>query len=96
MPATNSFSALTLSESGAGAFILRVAKTFGTSQDAFNSHEDVPMMFHRSNFFFFCHFSLQVRVLELESQLTKERQKLGHLRKAHYQLAGVEEGLGAE
>lgn len=38
----------------------------------------------------------QVRVLELESQLTKERQKLGHLRKAHYQLAGVEEGLGAE
>lgn len=93
MPATNSFSALTLSESGAGAFILRGAKTFGTTQHAFNGHEDVPMMFH---FFSFCHFSLQVRVLELESKLTKERQKLGHLRKAHYQLAGVEEGLGAE
>lgn len=38
----------------------------------------------------------QVRVLELESQLTKERQKLGDLRRAHYQLAGVEEGLEAE
>lgn len=37
----------------------------------------------------------QVRVLELESQLTKERQKLGDLRRAHYQLAGVEEGLEA-
>lgn len=37
----------------------------------------------------------QVRVLELESQLTKERQKLGELRKAHYQLATVEEGLDA-
>lgn len=38
----------------------------------------------------------QVRVLELESQVTKERQKLGDLRRAHYQLAGVEEGLGTE
>jgi len=38
----------------------------------------------------------QVRVLELESQLTKERQKLGDLRRAHYQLAGVEEGLETE
>ncbi|XP_027048551.1 huntingtin-interacting protein 1-related protein-like isoform X1 [Pocillopora damicornis] len=38
----------------------------------------------------------QVRVLELESQLTKERQKLGELRKAHYQLAAVEEGLDPE
>ena len=56
MPATNSFSALTLSESGAGAFILRGAKTLGTSQHAFNSQEDVPMMFHGSNFFFLSFF----------------------------------------
>lgn len=35
-------------------------------------------------------------MLELESQVTKERQKLGDLRRAHYQLAGVEEGLGTE
>uniref|UniRef100_A0A663MSD9 Huntingtin interacting protein 1 n=1 Tax=Athene cunicularia TaxID=194338 RepID=A0A663MSD9_ATHCN len=34
----------------------------------------------------------QVRVLELENQLQKERQKLGELRKKHYELAGVAEG----
>uniref|UniRef100_A0ABM5EMZ1 Huntingtin-interacting protein 1 isoform X1 n=1 Tax=Pogona vitticeps TaxID=103695 RepID=A0ABM5EMZ1_9SAUR len=34
----------------------------------------------------------QVRVLELESQLQKERQRLGDLRKKHYELAGVAEG----
>ncbi|XP_048374832.1 huntingtin-interacting protein 1 [Sphaerodactylus townsendi] len=34
----------------------------------------------------------QVRVLELESQLQKERQRLGELRKKHYELAGVAEG----
>ncbi|XP_025071473.1 huntingtin-interacting protein 1 isoform X3 [Alligator sinensis] len=34
----------------------------------------------------------QVRVLELENQLQKERQKLGDLRKKHYELAGVAEG----
>ncbi|XP_078278572.1 huntingtin-interacting protein 1 isoform X2 [Rhinoraja longicauda] len=34
----------------------------------------------------------QVRVLELESQLQKERQRLGGLRKKHYELAGVSEG----
>uniref|UniRef100_A0A8D0FHY3 I/LWEQ domain-containing protein n=1 Tax=Strix occidentalis caurina TaxID=311401 RepID=A0A8D0FHY3_STROC len=33
-----------------------------------------------------------VRVLELENQLQKERQKLGELRKKHYELAGVAEG----
>uniref|UniRef100_G1P431 Huntingtin-interacting protein 1 n=1 Tax=Myotis lucifugus TaxID=59463 RepID=G1P431_MYOLU len=31
----------------------------------------------------------QVRVLELENELQKERQKLGELRKKHYELAGV-------
>lgn len=36
----------------------------------------------------------QVRVLELESQLQKEREKLGELRKKHYDLAGVSEGWG--
>ncbi|KAM4044077.1 huntingtin-interacting protein 1 [Anomaloglossus baeobatrachus] len=36
----------------------------------------------------------QVRVLELESQLQKEREKLGELRKKHYDLAGVAEGWG--
>lgn len=36
--------------------------------------------------------SYQVRVLELESQLQKERQRLGELRKKHYELAGVAEG----
>uniref|UniRef100_A0A5F8H302 Huntingtin-interacting protein 1-related protein n=1 Tax=Monodelphis domestica TaxID=13616 RepID=A0A5F8H302_MONDO len=34
----------------------------------------------------------KVRVLELENQLEKERQKLGYLRKKHYELAGVAEG----
>ncbi|XP_060612819.2 huntingtin-interacting protein 1 isoform X1 [Anolis sagrei] len=34
----------------------------------------------------------QVRVLELESHLQKERQRLGGLRKKHYELAGVAEG----
>ncbi|XP_061460646.1 huntingtin-interacting protein 1 isoform X2 [Rhineura floridana] len=34
----------------------------------------------------------QVRVLELESQLQKERHRLGELRKKHYELAGVAEG----
>lgn len=38
------------------------------------------------------HDVLQVRVLELENQLQKERQKLGELRKKHYELAGVAEG----
>ncbi|XP_075420990.1 huntingtin-interacting protein 1 isoform X2 [Tenrec ecaudatus] len=40
----------------------------------------------------------QVRVLELETKLQKERQKLGELRKKHYELAGVAEGWeeGAE
>lgn len=33
-----------------------------------------------------------MRVLELENQLQKERQKLGELRKKHYELAGVAEG----
>nr|XP_005986931.1 PREDICTED: huntingtin-interacting protein 1 [Latimeria chalumnae] len=36
----------------------------------------------------------QVRVLELENQLQKERQRLGDLRKKHYELAGVAEGWG--
>ncbi|KAM5181342.1 huntingtin-interacting protein 1 [Mantella aurantiaca] len=36
----------------------------------------------------------QVRVLELESHLQKEREKLGELRKKHYELAGVSEGWG--
>lgn len=36
----------------------------------------------------------QVRVLELENDLQKERQKLGGLRKQHYELAGVSEGWG--
>jgi hypothetical protein len=40
----------------------------------------------------FYFLSQQVRVLELESQLQKERQKLGELRKKHYELAGVAEG----
>ena len=34
----------------------------------------------------------QVRVLELENELQKERQKLGVRRKKHYELAGVAEG----
>nr|XP_023663074.1 huntingtin-interacting protein 1-like [Paramormyrops kingsleyae] len=35
---------------------------------------------------------LQVLVLELEGQLQKERERLGELRKRHYELAGVAEG----
>ncbi|KAK2831224.1 hypothetical protein Q7C36_016310 [Tachysurus vachellii] len=38
----------------------------------------------------------QVRVLELETQLQKEREHLGELRKKHYELAGVAEGWGEE
>lgn len=38
----------------------------------------------------------QVRVLELESELGKERVKLGELRKKHYQLAGESEGWDQE
>ncbi|KAI5611133.1 huntingtin-interacting protein 1, partial [Silurus asotus] len=38
----------------------------------------------------------QVRVLELETQLQKERERLGELRKKHYELAGVAEGWGEE
>ena len=38
----------------------------------------------------------QVRVLELESNLEKERRKLGELRKTHYQLAGESEGWDQE
>uniref|UniRef100_A0A8C9W1T3 Huntingtin-interacting protein 1-related protein n=1 Tax=Scleropages formosus TaxID=113540 RepID=A0A8C9W1T3_SCLFO len=34
----------------------------------------------------------QVRVLELEAQLQRERERLGELRKKHYELAGVAEG----
>ena len=37
----------------------------------------------------------QVRVLELESLLDKERRKLAELRKTHYQLAGESEGWEA-
>lgn len=40
--------------------------------------------------------TLQVRVLELETQLQKEREHLGELRKKHYELAGVAEGWGEE
>uniref|UniRef100_A0AAR2JMX2 Huntingtin-interacting protein 1-related protein n=1 Tax=Pygocentrus nattereri TaxID=42514 RepID=A0AAR2JMX2_PYGNA len=38
----------------------------------------------------------QVRVLELETWLQKERERLGELRKKHYELAGVAEGWGEE
>ncbi|XP_072515012.1 huntingtin-interacting protein 1-related protein-like [Salminus brasiliensis] len=38
----------------------------------------------------------QVRVLELESKLSGERQRLGELRKKHYELAGVPLDLPAE
>ncbi|KAG7483835.1 hypothetical protein MATL_G00042430 [Megalops atlanticus] len=38
----------------------------------------------------------QVRVLELETRLQKERERLGELRKKHYELAGVAEGWGEE
>lgn len=34
----------------------------------------------------------QVRVLELESDLDRERQRLGELRKTHYRMAGESEG----
>lgn len=36
----------------------------------------------------------QVLVLELETRLQKERERLGELRKKHYLLAGVAEGWG--
>ncbi|XP_034089087.1 huntingtin-interacting protein 1 isoform X3 [Gymnodraco acuticeps] len=36
----------------------------------------------------------QVLVLELETRLQKERERLGELRKKHYELAGVAEGWG--
>lgn len=35
-------------------------------------------------------------VLELETRLQKERERLGELRKKHYALAGVAEGWGGE
>ncbi|XP_057207201.1 huntingtin-interacting protein 1 isoform X2 [Triplophysa rosa] len=38
----------------------------------------------------------QVLVLELETRLQKERERLGELRKKHYALAGVAEGWGGE
>jgi len=38
----------------------------------------------------------QVRVLELESDLQKERVRLAELRKKHYQLAGESEGWEVE
>ncbi|KAL4630894.1 huntingtin-interacting protein 1-like isoform X1 [Arapaima gigas] len=38
----------------------------------------------------------QVRVLELEMRLQKERERLGELRKKHYELAGVAEGWDEE
>lgn len=38
----------------------------------------------------------QVRVLELDSQLEKERRKLADLRKIHYQLASEAEGWEQE
>uniref|UniRef100_A0A8B9HFY2 Huntingtin-interacting protein 1-related protein n=1 Tax=Astyanax mexicanus TaxID=7994 RepID=A0A8B9HFY2_ASTMX len=38
----------------------------------------------------------QVRVLELETWLQKERERLGELRKKHYELAGAAEGWGEE
>lgn len=38
----------------------------------------------------------QVRVLELETRLQKERERLGELRKKHYELAGADEGWGEE
>ena len=36
--------------------------------------------------------TVQIRVMELETDLEKERRKLGELRKQHYQLAGEAEG----
>ena len=38
----------------------------------------------------------QVQVLELETRLQRERERLGELRKKHYELAGVAEGWGEE
>lgn len=38
----------------------------------------------------------QVRVLELESSLVKERKQLAALRKQHYQMAGSSEGWEEE
>ncbi|XP_048839814.1 huntingtin-interacting protein 1 isoform X1 [Brienomyrus brachyistius] len=38
----------------------------------------------------------QVRVLELETRLQRERERLGELRKKHYELAGVAEGWEEE
>ncbi|XP_056139116.1 huntingtin-interacting protein 1 isoform X2 [Lampris incognitus] len=38
----------------------------------------------------------QVLVLELETRLQRERERLGELRKKHYELAGVAEGWGEE
>ncbi|XP_067102245.1 LOW QUALITY PROTEIN: huntingtin-interacting protein 1 [Osmerus mordax] len=38
----------------------------------------------------------QVQVLELETKLQRERERLGELRKKHYELAGVAEGWGEE
>jgi len=38
----------------------------------------------------------QVRVLELESELEKERRSLGELRKTHYRLAAESEGWDQE
>ncbi|XP_073673581.1 huntingtin-interacting protein 1 isoform X2 [Garra rufa] len=38
----------------------------------------------------------QVLVLELETRLQKERERLGELRKKHYELAGVAEGWGGD
>jgi len=38
----------------------------------------------------------QVLVLELETRLQKERERLGELRKKHYELAGAAEGWGDE
>lgn len=35
-------------------------------------------------------------MLELETRLQKERERLGELRKKHYELAGVAEGWGGE
>lgn len=34
--------------------------------------------------------------MELETRLQKERERLGELRKKHYELAGVAEGWGGE
>lgn len=43
-----------------------------------------------------CVCSVQVLVLELETRLQKERERLGELRKKHYELAGVAEGWGGD